>query len=102
MQQPITSFFPSQSTKGPKIVNGDKTNDGKFMGSFAEIEFDPEEENIPNHMLMSGKQFKILNRKLNSLLQFQVDAGDKHSISRIEVDVMLKAQEHCIQINLIR
>ena len=44
-------------------------------------------------MLMFGKKFKILNRKLNSLLQLQANAGVKHSISDIEVDVMLKAQE---------
>lgn len=42
---------------------------------------------------MSGKKFKILNRKLNSLLQVQADAGSWNNVSGIEVDVMLKAQE---------
>lgn len=45
------------------------------MVSFADVQFDHEEDNIPNHMLMSGKKFKILNRKLNSLLQLQANAG---------------------------
>ncbi|CAI9281995.1 unnamed protein product [Lactuca saligna] len=31
-----------------------------------------------DHMLMSGKQFKILNRKLNSLLQLQADARGRN------------------------
>lgn len=61
------------------------------MVSFADIQFDPEEENIPDHIHISGKQFKILNRKPNSLLQLQEDAGNRHSVSGIEVDVMLKA-----------
>ncbi|CAI9285209.1 unnamed protein product [Lactuca saligna] len=73
LQQPITSLFPSQSTDGPKIVNDDDTTvDGEFTGTFDDLEFDPEEENIPDHMLMSG---------------------GCHLISKIEVDVMLKAQE---------
>ncbi|CAI9263344.1 unnamed protein product [Lactuca saligna] len=50
-----------------------------------------------DHMLMSGKQFKILNRKLNSLLQLQADARGRNMFSGIEVDVMLKAQEHRLQ-----
>ncbi|CAI9263337.1 unnamed protein product [Lactuca saligna] len=67
INQPITSLFPSQSTKGSRIVQEDETTeDGEFMGTFKDIEFDPEEENIRDHMLMLGKQFKILNRKLNS------------------------------------
>ncbi|CAI9259707.1 unnamed protein product [Lactuca saligna] len=33
-----------------------------------------EEGDIPDHMLMYGKQFKILNKKLNSILQSHADA----------------------------
>lgn len=44
-------------------------------------------------MLMSGKQFKILNKKYNYLLQSQADSRAKNSVSGIEVDVMLKAVE---------
>lgn len=42
---------------------------------------------------MSGKQFKILNKKLDSILQSQTDARGRNSVSSIEVDVMLKAEE---------
>ncbi|CAI9294298.1 unnamed protein product [Lactuca saligna] len=94
LNQPITSLFPSQSTEGAKPVQEDETTkDGEFMDSFADIEFDQEEENIPDHMLMSRKQFNILNMKLNSLLKLQVDARAQNYVSGIEVDVMLKAQE---------
>ncbi|CAI9269844.1 unnamed protein product [Lactuca saligna] len=76
------------------MVNDDATTDDVgFMGTFAYLKFDPEEENIPNLMLMSGKYFKILNRKSNSLLQLQADAGGCHSLSGIKVGVMLKGQE---------
>ncbi|CAI9279239.1 unnamed protein product [Lactuca saligna] len=58
----------------PKTVNDDETDDGGFVGSFADIEFDLTKENIPDHMLISG----------------------------IEVDVMLKAHEHHLQESLDR
>ncbi|CAI9268994.1 unnamed protein product [Lactuca saligna] len=68
IHQPITSLFHSESTN-PKIVNDDATtNDGEFTGTFVDLEFDLEEENIPDHMLMIGKKFRILNRKINSFL----------------------------------
>lgn len=67
LDQPITSLFASQSTDPPKVISNDETDGGGFGGSFADLEFDPEEENISDHLLMSGKQFQILNRKLNSI-----------------------------------
>lgn len=45
-------------------------------------------------MLLTGKQFKIFNRKLNSLLEVKAHSGDKHSVSSIEVDILLKRQEN--------
>lgn len=67
------------------------------MDSFANIEFDPIEEDIPDHMTMYGKKFKILNQKINSLIQLQDDGGGKNSVSGIEMEVMLKVQERRIQ-----
>ncbi|CAI9280023.1 unnamed protein product [Lactuca saligna] len=63
------------------------------QGSFDDLKFDLEEEDIPYHMLMSGKKFKILNKKLKSILQSQADAGGGNFVSSVELDVMLKAQE---------
>lgn len=68
--------------------------DDDFMVSFGDIQFVPEEENIPDHLLMSGKQLKILNRKLNSLLQIQVDTRSPNTVFGIKIDVLLKYQEH--------
>lgn len=93
INHPFTSLFSSQSTDPPKSINDNETDDGGFGGTFADIEFDTEEEDIPDHMLMSWKQFKILNKKLNFILQSQADAGGSNYVSSIEVDVMLKAQE---------
>lgn len=94
MHQPINLLFSSQSTEGEKTVPKSEQDDDDVMVYFAKIQFDPEEDNIPNHMLMPGKQFKILNHKLNSLLQIQEDTGIQNSVSWIEVDVMRKSQEH--------
>ncbi|CAH1430022.1 unnamed protein product [Lactuca virosa] len=57
MNKPITSLLSSQSTEGEKIIpEEDHVDvDDDVMVSFAEIQFDPEEDNIPNHILMSGK-----------------------------------------------
>ncbi|CAI9301956.1 unnamed protein product [Lactuca saligna] len=80
MHQPIPSLFSSQSNKREtNVPDYAYDDDDNVMVSFAEIQFHPEEDNIPNHMLMSGKQFKILNNKLNSLLQIQADTGGRHS-----------------------
>ncbi|CAI9299024.1 unnamed protein product [Lactuca saligna] len=57
---------------------------GGFGGQFVDLKFDSEEQNFPYHMLMSTKQFKILNRKLNYILQSQPDYGAKNSISDVK------------------
>ncbi|CAH1446505.1 unnamed protein product [Lactuca virosa] len=54
---------------------------------------DTNEENIPDELIMSGKQFKILNSKMNSILQFLADTGSKHYVSGVEVDYLLTTQE---------
>ena len=51
-------------------------------------------------MLMSSKQFKILNRKLNAILQSQVDYGTKSSESGLEVEKMIKAVEKRIAVKV--
>lgn len=61
------------------------------MVSFADLQFDPDEDNIPDNMIMSGKQFKILNNKLNYLLQIQDDTGGRNFVSGVEMDFMLKS-----------
>ncbi|CAI9284237.1 unnamed protein product [Lactuca saligna] len=100
LNQPINSLFSSQSTD-PLVTNKqDKTptddEENVFNGTFADIQFDLEEEEVPDNMLLTGKQFKILNRKLNSLLQIQADGGGKNSASSLEVDKLLKRQENCL------
>lgn len=92
MNQPITSLFTSRSTECNQSIP--EQEEDEVMASFADILFDSEEETIPDHMLMYGKQFKILNRKLNSLIQTQEDTGTRNTVTGIDVDVLLKAQEH--------
>ncbi|CAI9286228.1 unnamed protein product [Lactuca saligna] len=93
MNQPVTSLFSSQSTKGETSIPEDDHDADDVMVSFIEIQFDPEEDNIPDQIHMSGKQIKILNHKLNSLLQIQDDIGGRNTIIGIE-ELRLVAKEH--------
>lgn len=66
MQETISALLSSQSTKKSQPKN--QANDDVVMVSFAELQFDLEEENTINEMITSGKQFKVLNSKMNSIL----------------------------------
>ncbi|CAI9296860.1 unnamed protein product [Lactuca saligna] len=83
INQPVTSLFSSQSTDPPinttEAHHSSDDDENIFGGTFGDIQFDPKEEEIPDNLILTGKQFKILNQKLNSLLQIQADRGRKHS-----------------------
>ncbi|CAI9285610.1 unnamed protein product [Lactuca saligna] len=83
MNQPITLLFSSQSTEGEKSIP-EEDQDNDVMVSFSEIQYDLEDDNIPDHMFMSRKKFKISNHKLSSLLQIQTDTGGRNIVSGIE------------------
>ncbi|CAI9290567.1 unnamed protein product [Lactuca saligna] len=83
MNQPITSLFPSQSTEGSKSIPDDNTKDDDVMVSFPDIQFDPEEENIPDYMLMSDVMLKAQELRLKALME--------------QEDVNLKLEEICFQ-----
>ncbi|KAL7612549.1 hypothetical protein Lser_V15G06652 [Lactuca serriola] len=96
LQNPFTTLFPSQSPENPQSsqpISDNEAEGGAFGGILEDIHFDSEEEDIPDHMLMTGKQFKILNQKLNAIIQSQADSGRMSSISVMEVDVMIKGAE---------
>lgn len=67
------------------LLETETDNEG-FRGTFEYLKFDAEEEAFPNHMLMTMKQFKILNSKLNSILQSKADIGGGSLVSILEVD----------------
>ncbi|CAH1453127.1 unnamed protein product [Lactuca virosa] len=46
---------------------------------------------------MSGKKFKILNSKINFLLQVTTDTGGKHYVTGVKVEYMTNAQESCLR-----
>lgn len=71
--------------------NADDEDD--VMVGFAELEFNPEEDNVKDHDIMSDKHFKILNSKLNSILQFIHNSVRMSSVSGQEVKYLLKSQE---------
>ncbi|CAI9278061.1 unnamed protein product [Lactuca saligna] len=63
-----------QPTNPPK-PNDESENEGGFGSTFEDLAFDEDEGDFPDHMLMSMKQFKIVNKKLNSIIQSQADTG---------------------------
>ncbi|CAI9276693.1 unnamed protein product [Lactuca saligna] len=75
-----------------KVHPSSDDDENVFVGTFRDIQFNLEEEQIPDNMILIGKQFKILNQKLNLLLHIQDDGGGKHSVSSLEVDLLLKKQ----------
>ena len=79
-------------------MSDDETEGGGFGGTFEALQFDSEEEEIPDHMLMSVKQSKILNRKLNAIIQSQADSGSKSSMSGVEVEYFIQeAEKHVLE-----
>lgn len=96
---PFTSLFSSQSTNPSKLTSPvddtmeKETDTEGFGGSFEALQFHDTEEEFPDHMLMTMKQFIILNSKLNSILQSQADIWGSSSVSSLEVDSMLKVFE---------
>ncbi|CAI9271141.1 unnamed protein product [Lactuca saligna] len=59
INQPITSMFSYQSTDTPKPTSPTETDHEGFGGTFKDLEFHDEEEDFPDHMLMTMKQYKI-------------------------------------------
>ncbi|CAI9298233.1 unnamed protein product [Lactuca saligna] len=49
---------------------------------------------------MPGKQFKILNNKLNSLLQIQADNRGRNFVFGFEMEYMLKSRDNRLRILL--
>lgn len=64
------------------------------MVGFAELEFDHEEDNVYNNAIMLDKQYKILNSKLNTIIQFLNDIAGNSSMRVEVVEFMLKTQSH--------
>lgn len=66
MQDPITTLFSSQSTDTDNTIHEEEEeNDDNVMVSFVDVEFNPNDDDVPDEAIMSGKQFKILNSKMN-------------------------------------
>lgn len=62
------------------MMNNEDNKDDIMVG-FTELEFNPEENNVEDHDIMSSKQFNILNSKLNFNLQFLKDSSGKLTVS---------------------
>lgn len=91
IDQPFTSIFSSQSTEPPNPNDESNKEEGGFGGTFEELVFDEEEQDFLDHMLISMKQFNILNKRLNYIIQSQADMGGGSSASTFEMDALIKA-----------
>lgn len=68
-------------------------NEEDELVEIVELEFDLEEVNVGDNAIMLGKQYIIMNSKLNTILQFLNDNVGKSYMSGEEVDFSLKSQE---------
>ncbi|CAI9261298.1 unnamed protein product [Lactuca saligna] len=102
IDQPFTSIFSSQSNHPPKANDESDNEEGGFGGTSEDMAFDEEEEDFPDHMLMSMKQFKILNKKQNSIIQSQADMGGGSSSSTFEIDELMKAFEARMYVGAVK
>ncbi|CAH1416916.1 unnamed protein product [Lactuca virosa] len=93
MHEAIITLFSSQSTEAQIMIHDKEPNNDEIMVSFADLQVDPGEENVPDNLIMSGNQLKILNSKIHSLLQIQADTGGRKFLTGIEREYLLKAQE---------
>lgn len=69
MKEPVTNLFSSHSTESEQIIH-EEENDDDVMVAFSDLAFNLKEDDVPSNAIMSGKQFKVLNSKLISILQF--------------------------------
>ncbi|CAI9269990.1 unnamed protein product [Lactuca saligna] len=97
MQEPIATLFSSESTEPEKTIIETNVDDDDVIVAFAKLQFNPKEKDIRNELIMLGKQFKILNSKMNSVLQLLANTGGKNYVSRVEFEYLLKAQESRLQ-----
>ncbi|CAI9282058.1 unnamed protein product [Lactuca saligna] len=89
----ISPLHPSFHLNPPNPNDDSDNEKGGFSDTFEDLAFDEEKEDSPNHMLMSMKQFEILNKKLNSIIQSQADMGGGSLTSTFEIDALMKAFE---------
>ncbi|CAH1453692.1 unnamed protein product [Lactuca virosa] len=93
MHEPITTLFSYQSTEAERVVQEYEPNDDEIMVSFSDLQFNLEEDNVPDKMIMSGKKFKILNNKINSLIQIQKDNVGRNFITGVKMSFDYKIQK---------
>ncbi|CAI9264459.1 unnamed protein product [Lactuca saligna] len=65
MQELVAALFSSQSTD--IFHEEEEKNDDDVMVAFVDLQFNPEDEDVPENAIMSGNQFKILKSKMNSI-----------------------------------
>lgn len=61
LQQPITTLFFSRSTDHTMNIEEEERVE------FVDLTFNSDEEKVEDHAIMSEKQYKILNLKLNAI-----------------------------------
>lgn len=73
------------------MIHDEEPSDDEIMVSFVDLQFDHEEDNVLDNLIMSGEQFKILNSKINYLLQIKADIGGRNFVTDIKMEYFLKA-----------
>ncbi|CAI9281812.1 unnamed protein product [Lactuca saligna] len=80
MHESITTIFSSQSTEAERMIHDEEPNDDEIMVSFADLQFDPEEYNVPDNLITSAQEngFRIM---FDGIKQKKAEKLEVHSKS---------------------
>ncbi|CAI9294638.1 unnamed protein product [Lactuca saligna] len=83
MHEPNTTLFSSQSTEAERIVQEDEPNDDDIMVFFFDdLQFDPEEDNVPDNMIMSSIEKQQVERLEFHAKCFEYDIQKLHDVAK--------------------
>ncbi|CAI9264910.1 unnamed protein product [Lactuca saligna] len=104
MHESITTLFSSQSTEAERMIHVEEPDDDEIMVSFVDRQFDPEEENVPDNLIMSvtklkeyvDLKFDELKPKLSKEVQ---KMENNYTLFHSKVDVITTAITKLVEFN---
>ncbi|CAI9285075.1 unnamed protein product [Lactuca saligna] len=84
LQQPITTLLQSQSTDPPKTNFDDETVRGGFRGTYDELQFDMDEEDIPDHIIEVDVMLKAQEARLLNTFSTLLGASESRTLQKVD------------------
>ncbi|CAI9297224.1 unnamed protein product [Lactuca saligna] len=67
MHESITTLFSSQSNEAERMIHDEEPNDDEIMVPFADLQFYPKEENVPDNLIMLAIHSKSFDYDIQKL-----------------------------------